>query len=177
MTRRFDVVFAILWFRQSNGEEGKMKRVFLSFLSEDIPQVNGLRLLTANPKFDIEFFDESVRTPIRSTNADYIKRCIREKINRTSVTVCFVSSHTYESDWVCWELDESIKKGNLLHFMGLPNGPSTLILPEPGRRLGRPWHSWNLDTLQALIDSSPSLAHDLGLHQAQMPGFNPKPPK
>jgi antiphage defense system Thoeris ThsB-like protein len=56
-----------------------MKRVFISFRAEDRQKVNGLRLLAANPNFEIEFYDESVRTAINSTNADYIRRQIREK--------------------------------------------------------------------------------------------------
>jgi hypothetical protein len=50
-----------------------MKRVFISFRHEDKQQVNGLRLLAANQKFDIEFYDESVRAAIDSTNAAYIR--------------------------------------------------------------------------------------------------------
>ncbi|MET3997991.1 hypothetical protein ABID65_009679 [Bradyrhizobium sp. S3.9.2] len=46
-----------------------MKRVFISFRHEDKSQVNGLRLLAANDKFDIEFYDESVQTAIDSQNA------------------------------------------------------------------------------------------------------------
>src|SRR5262249_11287147 len=65
------------------------------FSAEDRPQVNGLRLLAANPSFDIEFYDESVRVATDSTTADYIRRKIREKINRTSVTLCMVSALTY----------------------------------------------------------------------------------
>jgi hypothetical protein len=35
-------------------------------------RVDGLRLLAANPNFSIEFYDESVRVPIGSTNSDKI---------------------------------------------------------------------------------------------------------
>ena len=38
----------------------RKKRVFISFRAEDRQQLNGLRLLAANPRFDIEFYDESV---------------------------------------------------------------------------------------------------------------------
>jgi hypothetical protein len=54
------------------GDE-EMKRVFISFRHEDKPQVNGLRLLAANDKFDIEFYDESVRRAVDSEDAKYIK--------------------------------------------------------------------------------------------------------
>jgi MTH538 TIR-like domain (DUF1863) len=132
-----------------------MKRVFISFRHEDKAQVNGLRLLAANDKFDIEFYDESVRTAIDSTDATYIRRKIREKINRTSVTVCMVSELTYTSQWVTWELEESIDKGNAIICMGLPNGPDRLRLPEPAKRLNLGWSLWDYKVLAAKIDAAP----------------------
>jgi MTH538 TIR-like domain (DUF1863) len=132
-----------------------MKRVFISFRIEDRPQVNGLRLLAANPDFDIEFYDESVRKEIDSTDATYVRRKIREKISRTSVTVCMVSALTYTSQWVTWELEESIDKGNALIAMGLKDGPSTLVLPEPLSRLKITWWLWDHNKLAELIKAAP----------------------
>ncbi len=132
-----------------------MKRVFISFRAEDKPQVNGLRLLAANPKFDVEFYDESVRTPYDSNDPAYIRRRIREKISRTSVTLCMVSELTYTSQWVAWELEESIDKGSAMICMGLPNGPPKLMLPEPARRLKLGWHPWDPSLLQRLIAAAP----------------------
>lgn len=128
-----------------------MKRVFISFRAEDRQQINGLRLLAANPNFGIEFYDESVRTPYNSTNATYIRQRIREKINRTSVTLCMVSQLTYTSEWVRWELEESIDKGNTIIAMGLPGGPTNLTLPEPLRRLNIEWWLWDLARLTNMI--------------------------
>jgi len=59
-------------------------------------------LLAANPNYDLEFYDESVRdesvrAPISSVSAPYIKRQIGEKIARTSVTVCLISERTHTS--------------------------------------------------------------------------------
>ena len=132
-----------------------MKRVFISFRSEDKPQVNGLRLLAANPKFDIEFYDESVTTAIDSQNAAYIRQKIREKITRTSVTLYMVSELTHTSQWVAWELKESIAKGNKIICMGFPAGPNSLALPEPARRIGLVWYMWDLSLLQREIESAP----------------------
>jgi hypothetical protein len=132
-----------------------MKRVFLSFRVEDKQQVNGLRLLAANPNFEIEFYDESVRSPFESDDPEYIRRKIREKINRTTVTVCLLSPLTYTSQWVTWELDESIDKGNTIICMGFPGGPNQIVLPEPARRLKLPWYFWNLDYLNRLIRDAP----------------------
>ena len=128
-----------------------MKRVFISFRHEDKPQVNGLRLLAANDKFDIEFYDESLQTAIDSENAKYIKSKIKEKIARTSVTVCMVSALTHTSSWVDWELEESFAKGNKLIFMGLSGGPTTLMLPALARQLNLQWCQWDHNVLADLI--------------------------
>ena len=132
-----------------------MKRVFLSFRAEDKQQVNGLRLLAANPNFDIEFYDESIRSPFESSDPAYIRRKIREKINRTSVTVCLVTPLTHASQWVTWELEESIDKGNTIICMGLPGIADSLTLPEPARQLKLPWYLWDIDHLNRLIESAP----------------------
>ena len=128
-----------------------MKRVFLSFRAEDKKQVDGLRLLAANPRFDIEFYDESVQVPFNSTNAEYIKRKIREKISRTSVTVCLLSPETYTSQWVAWELEESYKKSNTVIFMGLPSVTTSLRLPDPGRQRNAVWYLWDINTLSQMV--------------------------
>lgn len=132
-----------------------MKRVFISFRAEDKAKVNGLRLLAANPDFEIEFYDESVRSPYDSTNAVYIRSKIREKILRTSVTVCMVSELTYTSPWVDWELKESIEKGNTIIAMGFKDGPEKLTLPQHIQRLKIGWWRWDYKQLAKLIESAP----------------------
>jgi hypothetical protein len=128
-----------------------MKRVFLSFASEDLPLIRGLRLLAWNPNFILEFYDESVRVAINSHNADYIKRVIRDKIARSSVTVCLIGHTTYRSDWVAWELEESISKGNSLIAMAV-KGVNRAILPARITQMGLPFHGWDPKHLNALIE-------------------------
>ena len=127
------------------------KRVFLSFLGEDYQRVNGLRLLAANPKFDIEFYDESVRTPYDSTNAQYIKMKLSEKINRTSLTVCLISENTHTSDCVNWELEKSAEKGNQIIAMGLKDVQKAK-LPKKIQELGLTFHGWDHENLGRLIN-------------------------
>jgi hypothetical protein len=136
-------------------QSAKTKRVFISFRAEDKNKVNGLRLLNANDNFDIEFYDESVRTPYDSNDPAYIKRCIREKIRRTKVTVCMVSEWTYTSRWVDWELEESIANRNNIICMGFKDGPTSLQLPNPIRELGIGWWLWDHDHLHKLISETP----------------------
>lgn len=128
-----------------------MKRVFISFRAEDRSKINGVRLMAANPNFDIEFYDESVRDALDSDNAAYIRRKIREKINRTSVTLCMISDFTHTSQWVSWELEESIDKGNSIICMGVPGHPQQLTLPRPARDLKLQWYPWDHENLAQLI--------------------------
>lgn len=129
------------------------KRVFLSFKAEDRQQVQGLRLMAANDKFDIEFFDESVRVAIDSNNAEYVRRKIREKINRTSVTICMIGTETHASKWVEWELEESFNKGNTVITMAL-KGIDSAVLPAPIRARSLTFHAWDADELAKLVDAA-----------------------
>jgi hypothetical protein len=136
-----------------NRRGDQMKRVFLSFRVEDKKQVDGVRLLAANDNFDIEFYDESVRVPINSQNADYIKTKIREKISRSTVTVCLMSAYTHASDWVNWEIEESYKSGNTVIFMGLPGHPQNMQLPASAKP-NTGWWIWDHNQLAKLISEA-----------------------
>jgi len=87
------------------------RHVFISFNHEDLDEVNLLRGQAKTDKVDLQFDDHSVKEPFDSTKADYIKREIREKIDRCSVTVVYLSEKTASSKWVNWEIEESIKRG------------------------------------------------------------------
>ena len=92
-----------------NGE--KTRNVFISFASEDLNEVNLIRAQAKNENSNIEFNDFSLRKPFNSKDADYIKRGIRERIRQSSVTIVYVSDETADSEWVDWEIRESLKMG------------------------------------------------------------------
>lgn len=78
---------------------------------EDLDEVNLLRAHAKNENSDIEFNDHSVREPYNSQRAEYIRQKISERIERTSVTVVYLSPHTAQSQWVRWEAERSIELG------------------------------------------------------------------
>jgi len=92
-------------------ETAEARHVFISFAYEDLDEVNLLRGQAKNDKTDLVFDDHSVKEAYDSSSADYIKRQIREKIDRVSVTVVYLSEHSAKSRWVNWEVEESIKRG------------------------------------------------------------------
>lgn len=93
------------------GAEPSKCNVFISFVVEDINDVNLLRGQAKNENSDIEFNDWSLREPFNSRRAEYVKRGIKDRIERSSVTLVYVSEHTAASKWVDWEIRESIRMG------------------------------------------------------------------
>ncbi len=85
--------------------------VFISFAYEDLEEVNLLRGQAKNENSELVFSDYSVKEPFDSKNADYIRSQISEKIEKSSVTVVFLSSDSAKSKWVDWEIKESIRQG------------------------------------------------------------------
>ena len=129
------------------------RRVFLSFDSDDVKQVRGLRLMAANPNFDVEFYDKSLRIPVNSLDAVYIKSVIREKIKRSSVTLCLVGESTYKSEWVDWELNESEKQENSIVAMTL-KGIESVTFPRYLKNNKITVYEWNHDYLKTLINEA-----------------------
>lgn len=87
------------------------RHVFISFSYEDVDEVNLLRGQAKKDNTELQFDDFSVKDAYESENADYIKRQIRERIERCSVTVVYLSEQTASSRWVNWEIEESFKRG------------------------------------------------------------------
>lgn len=132
------------------------KRVFISFRAEDKPQVDGLRLLAKNPNYDLEFYDESVRAPVDSQKAEYVKRVIREKIGRAGVVLCLVSAETYASAWVDWELETAIKLQKPIVAMGFKS-LERAALPRPIRNKVK-FRSWSPGDLEDILNAATAVS-------------------
>lgn len=93
--------------------EGDTQRrnIFISFAHEDLREVNLLRGQAKNASSELEFNDWSLREPFNSERAEYIRRGIRERIRQSSVTVVYVSGVTHKSQWVNWEIKETLSLG------------------------------------------------------------------
>jgi len=87
------------------------RNVFISFDSRDLNSVNMLRGQAKNENNDLEFSDRSLKEPFNSERAEYIRSGIREQIRQSSVTIVYLSDVTHESEWVDWEVRESIALG------------------------------------------------------------------
>lgn len=130
------------------------RHVFISFDHEDLNEVNLLRGQAKNEKVDFQFDDHSVKEPYDSTNADYIKRQIRDKIDHCSVTVVYLTDKSAGSKWVDWEIEESLKRGK--GVIGVYKGDSApKSLPDSFRANACKAVKWTHDGIgQAIEDAS-----------------------
>lgn len=111
------------------GDSPAKRNVFISFAYEDVGKVNLLRAHAKNENSPIEFNDWSVSEPINSERAPYIKQKIAERIAQSSVTVVFLSDATAKSEWVAWEIEESIRRGR--HVIGVyPKDSPPKVMPD-----------------------------------------------
>jgi hypothetical protein len=92
-----------------------------------------------------------VKEPYDSTNTDYIKRQIRDKIDRCSVTVVYLTDKSATSRWVNWEVEESLKraKGVIGVYMG---NSAPKVLPASFTQNGCKAIEWTLDGLKRAIE-------------------------
>ena len=90
-----------------------VRRVFLSFVEEDLGIVNLFRGQAKNPNNPLEFYDYSVKEPFDSNRSEYVKQQIKGLINNSSVLLCLIGSTTSTSRWVDWEIKTAyeLKKG------------------------------------------------------------------
>jgi len=137
---------------QKASEEVK-RNVFISFSSDDLKEVNLLRGQAKNEDNDLEFSDRSLKEPFNSENAEYIKRGIREKIDQASVTMVYLTNNSASSQWVEWEIRESIRKekGVIGVYQG-DNPPSKLpsVFIEHNLKVVK----WNHNELSKAIEQA-----------------------
>lgn len=88
------------------------RRVFISFQHEDRQQASGFNLLQWNPNVPVEFVGRHLLSPVDSEDPTYIRAKIREQLEGTSVTVVLIGGKTADSEWVDFEIRESIARGN-----------------------------------------------------------------
>lgn len=129
---------------------GRRRRLFLCFHAEDRPQVQGFRLMASNPNLTFDFIDDSVRAPINSANAAYVKQVISDKISRASVLVCLIGNGTAWRDWVDWELETGYEMDKGLCGVRLKG--SRGATPDLLRELRSPVARWDLGEIVAAIE-------------------------
>jgi len=106
------------------------RNVFISFRIADEDAVNDLRKQARDENSELNFTDYSLRQPFDSEDATYIRRGIRKRIENCSVTIVVIGETTHESEWIDWEIKESLRLGKGVIAIKLKEGvrmPQALI--------------------------------------------------
>lgn len=129
------------------------KTVFVSFdYDNDRHYKNLLLAWDSNDDFDFGLYDGSLKEPINSTNAAYIKSQIRPKIKAATHFLCIVGEETSKSDWIEWEIDRAIEGKKKLIDVKIEKDFDT---PPALYGQGAKWAlSFNFDAIKKAIDSA-----------------------
>jgi hypothetical protein len=130
------------------------KHVFLSFVVEDKDLVILFRGQAKNKNSNLEFDDYSVTVPFNSTNAEYIKSKIAEKIKNASITICLIGTTTYKSSWVKWEIEKSDALGKSLLGVRLHSDATKDITPQALVNAKAKVLNWDIDAIVKFINES-----------------------
>jgi hypothetical protein len=105
-----------------------------------------------NPNIDLEFYDGILQMPINSEQGAYVRRVIREMIQRASVVVCLIGDGTAWREWVDWELRSAVElhKGVCGVRLKGSRGQTPPLLKE----IHAPVAGWDLGQIVAVIESA-----------------------
>lgn len=106
-----------------------------------------------NKNTDLDFIDFSLRAPFNSKNAEYIKRGIRERIRQSSVTIVLITESTYKSEWVDWEIRESVRLGKGVVGVKLKDD-SSIKIPNAIEEHGFRVVGWNHEEIRQTINEA-----------------------
>ena len=89
----------------------KRRKIFPSFHGEDINQIQGFRLMVANPNIDLDLNEKALLTLVNSQKDAYIKRELSLKIKSCEVLICLIGNGTAWRDMVDWEIQKAVSYG------------------------------------------------------------------
>lgn len=133
------------------------RRVFISYQHNDLDAAKDFSELKWNEHVGFEFHDRNMFNPVNSENPSYVRSKIKEQMNGTSVTVVIIGSRTASSEWVNYEIDESIKRGNGVLGIILP-GEENVDIPSSFKRANARIIRWEPDTFSDEVEISALIA-------------------
>lgn len=153
------------------------RRVFFSFHFEQdnwrVWQVRNSNVVRGYE--EAGFFDEGEWKDLRSKGKEAIQRAIRKRLDRSSVTALLIGTHTHERDWVLWEIEESLLRGNgmlgvyINHLEDSNKRPS----PAPAMRFSLPvpfpclrWSSAHTEPFREAVEAAGERADKTTAQQA-----------
>lgn len=126
------------------------KKIFISYDYDNLRHYKNLLVAwDKNDLFDFNFYDGSVDVSVNSTNADYIKQVIQNKINESDILLVIIGKHTYNNEWVEWEINKAYELSKSLVAVKTYNSN---ISPDAIFGKGASWaKSFTFDSINTAI--------------------------
>lgn len=87
---------------------GKRKKVFISYYSKSDSHYKNMIIAWANNnKFKLQLDDVSTDIKIKSEDISYLKKIMKQKIDKADYFMVFVGKNTHKRDWVTWEIQQA----------------------------------------------------------------------
>lgn len=86
----------------------KKKKVFISYHAKsDARYKHLIKAWAENNKFKLEFDDVSTDVGINSRDKNYLRKRMKEQIEKSDVVIVFIGKDTHQRDWVKWEISKA----------------------------------------------------------------------
>jgi len=87
----------------------KEYHIFISHSWSHVDDLKNLRnLLEQRGYFNVEFEEVAPEDAIDSENSNYIKQCLKKKIQNSNIVLGIAGMYASYSEWMEWELDKAI---------------------------------------------------------------------
>jgi len=127
-----------------------IKKVYLSFSSEDYQKAAKLIPLLRSPDYELDFYEGSLDLDFEAEGAETIRKAIGEKIAKCNLAVCLIGENTHKDKWVDAQLRKNRSKGNKIIAMAL-KGVECVVLPDVVKEEFLTFYPWDPQRLKTLI--------------------------
>ena len=87
---------------------GKRKKVFISYYSKSDSHFKNMIIAWANNnKFKLQLDDVSTDVKIKSEDTSYLKKRMKQQIDKADYFIVFIGKNTHKRNWVTWEIEQA----------------------------------------------------------------------
>lgn len=105
------------------------RKAFLIFRVGDADQVQAFCSLAKEADPHLDFIDFALKVHFKTENAEYVRHCIKRRIEACSAVILFIGKTTHDCEWVDWEVREALRMKKPLIAMRL-NEELSLRVPK-----------------------------------------------
>ena len=103
------------------------RRAFLVFRVGDTDQVHAFCSMAKEADPHLDFIDFALKVHFKTENAEYVRHCIKRRIEACFAVILFIGKTTHDCEWVDWEVREGLRMKKPLIAVRLSDDPSLRV--------------------------------------------------